>query len=202
MFATFELFASKLGYSYYYCSKYNGEKFKLNDVVSSFSSEETRRDTSQMSSDSSQTLAAGERGRSQQRDDVFLASKGMSQAKGRSKSRGRVVTCWYCKKQGHMRNDCNLLKSKRKGKQVDGEASIACRSDDGVILSIACMVSSSIDTWVLDFGASFHICRIDYFSPLIKRLIVVMCTSGMIVLVKFWALVMWLLSKQMGRSIH
>ena len=57
-----------------------------------------------------------------------------------------------------MRNDCNLLKSKRKGKQVDGEASIASQSDDGVTLTIACMVSSSVDTWVLDSGASFHIC--------------------------------------------
>ena len=74
-----------------------GSKFKLNDAVSSLSSEETRRASSQMSSDLSQALAASERGRSQPRDDIS-ANKSKFQGKGRSKSRGRIVTCWYCKK--------------------------------------------------------------------------------------------------------
>ena len=69
-----------------------GNKFKLNDVVSSLVSEETRRASSQMSSDLSQALAAGERGRSQQRDDIS-ANKGKLQGKRRSTSRGRIITC-------------------------------------------------------------------------------------------------------------
>ena len=63
-----------------------GNKFKLNDVVSSLSSEETKRASSQISSDLSQALASGERGRSQQRDDIS-ANKSKFQGKGRSKSR-------------------------------------------------------------------------------------------------------------------
>ena len=56
-----------------------------------------------------------------------------------------------------MRIDCTLLKSKRKGKQADAVAHIESNTDDGVILITTGIFYSFVDTWVLDFGASFHI---------------------------------------------
>ncbi|KAH7685631.1 RNA-directed DNA polymerase protein [Dioscorea alata] len=57
-----------------------------------------------------------------------------------------------------------------KGKQVDGEASITSQSDDKVTLSIACMVSSSIDTWQAN-GKKHILTNVRHIPEITKNLI-------------------------------
>ncbi|VFQ66026.1 unnamed protein product [Cuscuta campestris] len=66
-----------------------------------------------------------------------------SQSKTRDSS---GVTCWKCKEVGHFRNQCP------NDKKVNIAESSA--SDEEVLLT--CCAESSVDSWVMDSGASFH----------------------------------------------
>ncbi|KAM0040396.1 putative RNA-directed DNA polymerase [Helianthus debilis subsp. tardiflorus] len=69
-----------------------------------------------------------------------------SKNRKRSQSRARNdVTCWNCKEVGHFRNQCPNEK-----KEVNAAVD---HSDDEVLI---CNVESSVDSWVMDSGASFH----------------------------------------------
>lgn len=102
---------------------------------------------------------------------------------------GQHYCLLYCKKQGHLRIDSNLLKRKQKWKQADGEANKASNSDDRVILIITCMVSTSVDTWC--WTSTLHFIYIYIYIPksilfsTYKRLIAMMSNLIMIMLVKF-----------------
>lgn len=99
-------------------------------------SEDARRRSS--SGSSSELLNVG-RGRKNNRDS-------RSRNKNRSQSRARGdVTCGNCKEVGHFRNQCPNEKKEVK-------AAVA-HSDDDVLI---CRVESSVDSWVMDSGASFH----------------------------------------------
>ncbi|XP_020524650.1 uncharacterized protein LOC110007532 [Amborella trichopoda] len=144
-----------------------GNKFNLKDVVASLLNEWTRKASTQMLAESNQALAAGDRGRTQHRDQHYGFNKGKSHNRGRSKSQGKKVTYWYCKKPGHTRKDWYALKSKQKAKGKDDhvEASTVSDNEDGVTFSIACTTLSIADTWVLDSGTSFYVCpKRSYFS--------------------------------------
>jgi len=69
------------------------------------------------------------------------ASTGRSQSKTWNCS---SVTCWNCKEVGHFRNQC----------PNDKQVRIAEDSVDEDLL--VCCAESSVDSWVMDSGASFH----------------------------------------------
>ncbi|VFQ73787.1 unnamed protein product [Cuscuta campestris] len=66
-----------------------------------------------------------------------------SQSKTRDSS---GVTCWKCKEVGHFRNQ---YPNDKKVNIAEGSA-----SDEEVTLT--CCEESNVDSWVMDFGASFH----------------------------------------------
>ncbi|KAM0029630.1 putative RNA-directed DNA polymerase [Helianthus debilis subsp. tardiflorus] len=99
-------------------------------------SEDVRRRSSNGSS--SELLNVG-RGRKNNRD-----SRSRNRKKSQSRARGDV-TCWNCKEVGHFRNQCP-----NKKKEVNA---VVDHSDDEVLI---CRVESSVDSWVMDSGASFH----------------------------------------------
>ncbi|KAK1430235.1 hypothetical protein QVD17_12833 [Tagetes erecta] len=69
-----------------------------------------------------------------------------SKNRKRSQSRARNdVTCWNCKQVGHFKNQCP--NEKHEANTVEDS------EDDDVLI---CSVENSVDSWVMDSGASFH----------------------------------------------
>ena len=77
------------------------------------------------------------------------------------KSRG--PRCYQCKKLEHVRRDCPQRKNGKEKKGLDGKTNaniVQKSSDEGElegsdVLNIS--TSSSLDTWVMDTSASYHI---------------------------------------------
>ena len=70
------------------------------------------------------------------------------------------MECWNCKEKGHFRNQCPNEK-----KQVNAAVD-DIYYDDALILS----VESSVDSWVMDSGASVHAtCDNPYISVNLNR---------------------------------
>jgi hypothetical protein len=123
--------------------------FRMDDVVSSLLSKETRR----KSSDSA-TEALAVRGRSNDRgkQNDNKSGKGRSKSHGKSKNPGKSkVKCWNCDKTGHFRKDCKEPK-KKKASDSSSEKS----QDDGDAFIAALVAHASDDVWFIDSGASFH----------------------------------------------
>ena len=100
--------------------------------------EDVRR-KNQGGSSSSELLNIG-RGRGNSRNS------GSSGSRGRSSSRTwKNVKCWNCQEVGHVKSQCP-----KKELNIAGAESVS--EDDALILSM----ESSVDSWVMDSGASFH----------------------------------------------
>ena len=85
-----------------------------------------------------------------------------SNNKSRSRSRSKV-TCWYCKKEGHMKKDC-FSRKKRMESEGDGEAAVMV---DKMLEVDALSISDQYprDRWVIDSGCSYHMTsRREWFS--------------------------------------
>jgi hypothetical protein len=106
--------------------------------------------------------------------------RGPNATRNRSKSRGSV-TCNYCKKPGHVKTECRILKAKNgklthKGscnKEVNlcGSSSTTLRStirdtseDDPNIVNVESTTEAEVlltiedaTSWLLDSGASYHV---------------------------------------------
>ncbi|KAI4374097.1 hypothetical protein MLD38_012135 [Melastoma candidum] len=92
-----------------------------------------------------------ERGREIKRGE----NRGRSKSKGRSKSCSKSGTgCWNCWKKGHFKRDCKAPKKTNKKGDESNSVNAATKedSDDALVLC----VNSSIESWILDSGASFH----------------------------------------------
>ncbi|KAI3816312.1 hypothetical protein L1987_16005 [Smallanthus sonchifolius] len=88
---------------------------------------------------SSSLLSTEARGRKNQRES--------RQSKRRSVSKARKdVVCWNCNEVGHFRNQCSKQK-----KEINSAGDY--NDDDDALV---CSVESSVDSWVMDSGASFH----------------------------------------------
>ena len=83
------------------------------------------------------------------------SNKGRSKSKNREKSSNRPnITCWNCGEKGLFRTDCTRPKREHNHKSGDDDDSINSAEDIGDALILS--VDSSIESWILDSGASFH----------------------------------------------
>ena len=97
-----------------------------------------------------------------------------SNNRGRSKSKNKDKTCKYCKKKGHIIDECYKLQNKNKRAGEDhkrnkpeksGEADVAEKYNDGELLVASDIDSKQSDEWILDSGCTFHMCpNRDWFS--------------------------------------
>ena len=110
---------------------------KIRDLV--LGEDVRRRSSVESSSESLNTVRDGRNSR-----DSGSRNRRRSQSKSRDYS---GVTCWNCKEVGHFRNQCP------KDKQ-DKQVNIAEYSAGEELL--VCCAESSVDSWVMDSGASFH----------------------------------------------
>ncbi|CAM8956737.1 unnamed protein product [Rhodiola kirilowii] len=116
-------------------------KLELDEVRNLIVSEEIR--WRESGSSSGLALNAGNRGRSEFRSKV---------QRGRSKSRGKdkqardksKVKCWKCDGVGHYKSEC--------------KAQSANAATEEIAEALMLSVSSPLESWVLDSGASFHSC--------------------------------------------
>ena len=110
-------------------------------------------------------------GRTENKSNNGNRGKNSNGYKGRSKSRSKDDKfCKNCKKDNHFITECYKLKNKekragtyrQKGKSNDeGNASIAASKADnstGDLLVAFAGCANSVDEWILDSAASFHIC--------------------------------------------
>jgi len=75
-----------------------------------------------------------------------IRDSGSKNKRTQSKTRDcSSVTCWNCKEVGHFKNQCT------NDKQVNIAEDFA---DEDLLV---CCTNSSVNSWVIDFGASFHV---------------------------------------------
>ena len=83
-----------------------------------------------------------------------------NRSKGKKPDEKSKVICYYCKKEGHFKKDCNKRKADREkkvGKKI--EVGVAdSGADDGDLLHNCVGMNNSDDAWLLDSGCSFHMC--------------------------------------------
>lgn len=132
------------------------ETLEFDDVVGALLSKETRKRTN---SETSTLEAMMTRGRSKER-------RFSKHNDSRSKSKGKKskVKCWFCRKSGHLKKDCwkrqqeskedSSTKKKEANTTNIGLASKTGMSDE--VLSVD--LSSHDQHWLLDSGASNHMC--------------------------------------------
>ncbi|KAK6917929.1 Zinc finger, CCHC-type [Dillenia turbinata] len=133
-------------------------KLTLGMVKDSMFNEEAR--WKDMESGSSKALITENKDRNKNRDQD---SRGRSKSNKRSKSK-EVVKCYYCKKIGHIKRNCRLLKEKKdeKGKTVSDDNNTEVVGSDKEIESLVCTpidcnnVGDPLFEWIVDTGAAYH----------------------------------------------
>ena len=137
---------------------YRKETLEMDEVAAALISNDTRKKASSTKSQGEGFFGGDkeqERGRSNQ--------KGSGKSRSKSKGAKTKVSCYYCKKEGHLKRECLKRKADLKKKGVDKaseEASVADSSDgdDGDVLSISSGKNQPSDSWILDSGCSYHMC--------------------------------------------
>ena len=125
------------------------ESMSLEEVVSAARSREREVTELKSERDSGSALYTNERGRSSSRS--YKDSKN-GKGRGRSNSKSRV-TCWFCKKEGHIKKDCYVRK--RSESDVQGEAWVITEKLVFIEpLNVDHQVAKS--QWVIDSGCTFH----------------------------------------------
>eukprot|EP01018_Ginkgo_biloba_P027656 Gb_41806 [translate_table: standard] len=125
------------------------DTLEYDTVVGSLLSEETRRKSSSESSTSEAMVA---RGRSK---EIGEKSRGTS----RSKSRGKKGTqkCWFCNKSGHLKKDCWKRQASKEDSTKEANSAETSSGIVDEVLSV-CNFSQHHQEWLLDSGASHHMC--------------------------------------------
>ncbi|KAJ9548963.1 hypothetical protein OSB04_021506 [Centaurea solstitialis] len=92
------------------------------------------------------------------------------QSPGRSKSKPKVKRkfCSFCKKKGHVIDECYKLQNKNKGKETASSShshADVVEDDVGELLFVSDEVNASPPEWILDTGCTYHMCpNRDWFS--------------------------------------
>ncbi|VFQ68970.1 unnamed protein product [Cuscuta campestris] len=144
-------------------------------VKASLLNEEARRKESGYPSQAeANVIPESSRGRSKSRNPHYR-----NKSRGRSKSRKRDFICHYCQKPGHIERFCRKKKRdmsrERKDKNESSEqkpeekntTALASNDDDLFVIGDHGLLNVACDdcTWVIDFGASYHITsHREYFS--------------------------------------
>ena len=126
-------------------SSSGNSKLKFDDVRDLVLSEEIRRRESGETSNSS-ALHTESKGRTSERNSNRDRSKSR---RGKSRWGKKDFNCYNCGKKGHFKKDCRAPK---KDTGAQESAHVTEEAGDAMILS----VNSSIESWILDSGASFH----------------------------------------------
>jgi len=134
----------------------SNSKLKLDNIRDLILSKDVRKKSSRESFSSSlgSTLSTETRGRSSQ--------KGCNQGRGRSKCREKSkpkfqndITCWNYQKRGHFTNQCRAPRKNNNNKRQDDDQSANATTDE-IEYALLCSLNSSIDSWIMDSGTSFH----------------------------------------------
>ena len=107
--------------------------------------EDIRRRSNGESSSSSSLLHTESRGRRNDRGQNRGRSK--SRKRGQSKNR-KDIECWNCKEKCHFRSQCPKPQAAKK------EVNNVSSEESGDFL--ICCVENSVESWIMDSGASFH----------------------------------------------
>jgi len=78
--------------------------------------------------------------------------------RSRSKSKHNNLTCNYCKKKGHIKTDCFILKNKQKGHRGVALEEVNVAMDDDTY-DVLCVIDNYVNyknAWIMDSGASQH----------------------------------------------
>ncbi|GFZ01897.1 hypothetical protein Acr_15g0005060 [Actinidia rufa] len=129
-------------------------KLTMSMVMDALFNEEARRremgSTDQSESQALVSEGSKERGRGQRRGHHRSTEKG----RWRSQTRGRIVRCFYCDQEGHIKRDC--LKYKAQDQSSDTAAIAVMAVDESEVLLVASEDGKS--DWILDSdskGCSF-----------------------------------------------
>lgn len=140
--------------------KYGNKTLTVQDVVSSAKSLERELSELQESSNNVSTvLYTADRGRPQVRTQQ---KNGQGRSRSRSNSKTRV-TCWFCKKEGHVKKDCYARKKKLEN---EGQAEAGVITEKLVFSEALSMYDQGAkEKWVIDSGCTYHMTsRMDWFS--------------------------------------
>lgn len=84
-----------------------------------------------------------------------------SESKGKGKEDKNKVICYYFKKRGHIKTDCNKRKQDReemKGKKIDQAGVADSGVDDEDLLNVTFGTNNNEGSWILDSECSYHTC--------------------------------------------
>ena len=147
---------------------YGKDTLTMSEVRAALNSKEIQKKSEDRTETGGEGLFA--RGRSEKRE--HRNSKNNGKRNNRSRSRSRAPTdkkCFYCKKEGHFKDECYALKNKlnrenNNNKTKDkGEASVASDGYDSADVLVVSDVDSGLE-WILDSGCSFHMCPTRIYS--------------------------------------
>jgi len=131
--------------------KYGNKTLTVQDVTSSAKSlERELAEAVDLDKGQAAVLYTTERGR-----PLVRNNQNGGQGKGRSRSNSKTkVTCWYCKKEGHVKKDCYSRKKKMES-EGQGEAGVITEK---LVFSEALSVNEQMvkDLWILDSGCTSH----------------------------------------------
>ncbi|CAA7016274.1 unnamed protein product [Microthlaspi erraticum] len=130
--------------------KYGKESISLEEVISAARSKQREvAESAKIDSGSATALYTNDRGRQTKRDSGD--SRGRSKSKSKS---GKKVTCWYCKKEGHVKKDC-FARKRRMEADSDGEAAVVIGQVESVD-TLTVTEDDSRENWVIDSGCTHH----------------------------------------------
>ena len=87
------------------------------------------------------------------------------------KGHKKQFTCHFCKKPGHFKRDCRkFLASQKKREEANTAETHESRSDGEALVTTHALASVSRGSWIVDLGATCHMCNDEAFFVEQKQL--------------------------------